>query len=86
MVHPPRSPFPPDMSNPSQGLQIANWAKPAAILLLGWAMSGLVGYFHTDASIASRLTAVETRQMDSSARLDRIENKVDHVLQVLVSK
>ena len=85
MGHAPHSPFPPDMT-PPQGLHWSSWAKPAAILLLGWAMSGLVGYFHQDNTINNRLTAVEIHQQDTSSRLDRIENKVDQVLQVLVKR
>ena len=44
------------------------------------------GYFHTDLAISSRLTAVETHQQDTTSRLDRIENKLDQALQVIVSK
>ena len=85
MGHAPHSPFPPNMT-PPQGISLAAWAKPIAILLLGWAMSGLVGYFHTDLAISSRLTAVETHQQDTTSRLDRIENKLDQALQAIASK
>lgn len=37
-----------------------------------------------DQSTAQRLTAVETHQMDTTARLDRIESKLDALLNTML--
>lgn len=60
-----------------------SWIVPVVLLVATWGVSSLVGFFHTDASVTNRITAVETQQKADSEhekqRLDRIEDKLDRL-------
>ena len=52
-----------------------------ALTLVGWAFSGLAVHDTDAASIKERVTKVETKIESSDARLQRIEAKIDHLLE-----
>lgn len=45
---------------------------------LGWA--GYTNYTHNDKELAQRITAVEAHRADDTQRLDRVETKLDKLL------
>lgn len=61
-----------------------DWIAPfiAGLLLslFSLAMSAYASYNRTDKSVEHRVTVVETRQETDGQRLERIENKVDRIL------
>lgn len=58
---------------------------PALIALSSFAMSGYIAYTANDKGTSNRLTAVETKQQSDAARQDRIENKLDWIINYLAS-
>lgn len=60
------------------------WVVPLLIALGSLLVSGYVAYAHNDRDLNSRISVVEQQQKSDSqpgGRLDRIENKVDKVLE-----
>lgn len=57
--------------------RFADWRLMVAMALVGWAISGFVGYSSTDKETAARITALEAHRLDDAQRLERIEHKVD---------
>lgn len=60
------------------------WIVPLMIAIASFAISGYVAYAHNDRDLNSRISVVEQQQKSDSqpgGRLDRIENKVDKVLE-----
>jgi len=55
------------------------------IALLSLVMSGYNGYNNNDRANVQRITAVEAKQTNSDQRLDRIENKLDQILEEVYS-
>ena len=60
-----------------------NWVAIAALALtlVGWAFSGLALHDNDNTSLKERVTKVETKIEASDARLQRIEAKIDHLLE-----
>ncbi len=48
-------------------------------------VSGYTSYSNNDKTIASRISVVETKQSNSDDRLDRMETKLDQILQEVYS-
>jgi hypothetical protein len=57
-----------------------NWTFVLAVvsLLFGWVASGFTDNRHT----ASRITALEAQRVEDSRRMERIENKIDRLIEV----
>jgi hypothetical protein len=62
------------------------WVIPVVVLLLSLLSSAYVAYSHNDKELAQRVTAVETRQEGTDKRLDRIEDKIDRILERMPAK
>lgn len=56
---------------------MADWLK----YLLGIALAALLGYEATVNTVNARIAIMETKQQGVEQRLDRIESKVDRLLQ-----
>lgn len=59
------------------------WFIPIALALVSLLVSGWVSYNNTDRITASRIAVVETQQHNNERRLERIENKVDRLLDAM---
>lgn len=57
-----------------------------ALALLSLVVSAYSGYTHDDKKTGERITAVETQQLNDGRRLERIEDKVDKVLDVVATR
>lgn len=57
---------------------VKQWLYPA---LIAAGLTALGGYLHNDKDLTARVQALEAHQSDGAARLDRIENKVDKLLE-----
>lgn len=60
---------------------VAKWILSillSAISLLG---TGFIAYSQNDKSISNRISVVETQRAEDAKRLERIENKVDRLLE-----
>lgn len=53
------------------------------IAVLSLALSAFASYTTNDKETNSRVVKIETRQEDDAHRLDRIENKLDRIFEVL---
>jgi hypothetical protein len=62
------------------------WVVAVVIAILGYVATGFMAYNHEDKSVNSRLTALEVHQADDSSRLERVENKIDRMLEALTGK
>jgi hypothetical protein len=62
------------------------WLIAVMMGLLGWIVSGYVGYTNNDKIVAARITALETHREDDSARLQRLEAKLDTLLTILTNQ
>lgn len=60
-----------------------DWVLPIALALLSLAVSGWANYNRTDKELTNRVTAVEVQQKNDGQRLERIENKLDRVLEAV---
>lgn len=61
-----------------------DWAPilvPVGIALLSLVISAWTGYTSSDKELNRRITTVETQQKNDGSRLERIENKVDRILE-----
>lgn len=58
----------------------APWWLPIMLAGLSLAASIYMQATHTDKENASRISALEAHQGDSAQRLDRIENKIDRLI------
>lgn len=58
-----------------------DWILPIVIALLSLAVSAYAGYSHNDKELAQRISVVETQQKNDGKGLERIENKVDRLLE-----
>ena len=58
----------------------APWWVPLAIAILSILGTAYVAYSSNDKETAVRITAVEIRQDDTGKRLDRIEAKIDWLI------
>lgn len=54
-----------------------------ALAIFSLAVSSFVGYSNNDKAISERVSVVETQQRNDGARLERIERKLDSVLDEL---
>lgn len=61
------------------------WIVPFIVLLLSLLVAGFSAYSHNDKELSNRITAVETVQQEQkenvNKRLDRIENKIDRLIE-----
>ena len=61
-----------------------NWGAVAAVLtVLGWFLAAASGVFSDSRELEKRVTVLETQRQQDSQRMERIENKVDRVLERL---
>jgi hypothetical protein len=60
-----------------------DWIGPVVaivVALVSLALSGYASYSHNDKDLTGRIIAVETQQKNDDSRLERIEQKVDRLL------
>ncbi len=57
---------------------VKTWLYPA---LIAAGMSAFAGYLHNDKDLISRVVALETGRTEDGKRLDRIENKLDKLVE-----
>lgn len=57
------------------------WLVPIVLSIISMLGSSLVVYTNNDKAISNRLTTVETQQDADSARLERMENKLDRLIE-----
>ena len=61
------------------------WIVPFIVLFLSLLVSGFAAYSHNDKELSNRVTAVEAVQKEqkdnTEKRLDRIENKIDRLIE-----
>lgn len=83
-MHMPTHPVPTSISDGR------SWILPIVLLIMSWAASSLVGFYHNDVALTNRITAIETQERLDGAnekeRLDRIENKLDHLFYEMTGK
>lgn len=60
--------------------KLTEWLVPFILV----ALSAFAAYSHNDKDISNRLTAVETQQRSDAPRLQRIEDKLDKVVDKIV--
>jgi hypothetical protein len=61
-----------------------NWGLVAAVLtIIGWALAAASGAFGDYRKIGDRVTVLETQRANDTQRQERIENKVDRILERL---
>jgi CHASE1-domain containing sensor protein len=53
---------------------------PIMLALLSLVITGFISYNRTDKQVEHRVTVIETKQDYNDIRLERIENKVDKIL------
>lgn len=58
-----------------------DWIVPVVLALASFAISAFAAYSGNDKVLTSRVTAVETQQLNDTRRLERIEDKVDRLLE-----
>ena len=58
-----------------------DWIVPIAIATASLAASAFANYNSTDKETASRISIVETQQKNDGQRLERIEGKIDRLLE-----
>lgn len=62
-----------------------DWVLPIAMFLLSLLVSGFISYNHEDKTMSNRVTAIETKQntqdTNTNDRLNRMENKLDRLLE-----
>ena len=58
-----------------------DWIIPVGIAVMSMALSAYAAYSGNDKVLTSRVTAVETQQINDTRRLERIEDKVDRLLE-----
>jgi hypothetical protein len=58
-----------------------DWLLPLAMAGLSLVVSGWVNYSSNDKITIGRVVAVETQQKNDGQRLERIENKLDKILE-----
>lgn len=61
-------------------------ALTIALAILSLAMSTYAAYSHNDKAIEHRLTVVETQQQVDAGRLERMENKIDRLVEWALGK
>jgi hypothetical protein len=80
-----KGPGPLDVSLGIQAMSAkhANWTLiiTIAIALLGWAFGGYGTYAADARDMTNRLSVVETHQGDADKRLERLEQKIDRILE-----
>lgn len=59
-----------------------DWKVALGLGLLGFALSGVLGYFHEDMTVGTTLATIQAHQADTAQRVDRIENKLDHFIEL----
>lgn len=70
-----------DTGNGKRPRQV-NWGMVAAVLtVLGWVLAAASGAFGDYRQIGDRVTVLETKQDAQTQRLDRIEDKIDRLLE-----
>ena len=57
-----------------------DWKVALGLGLLGFALSGVLGYFHEDVTVGTSLATIQAHQKDTAERVDRIENKLDRLI------
>lgn len=65
---------------------MVEWLATSAIAVAGFAISTYHAYTRNDKELSNRVSIVENQQTNDGARLERIENKVDKVLDHLLEK
>jgi len=58
-----------------------DWVLTLVIAGLSVLLSAYVAYSNNDKAITSRVVVIETQQKNDEQRLERIENKVDRILE-----
>lgn len=59
-----------------------NWGMVAAILtIVGWMLAGASGVFGDYRNLDKRITTLESQRQNESQRLDRMESKIDRLLE-----
>lgn len=53
------------------------------LALLGWLVAGLRTYGADTAGLSNRVTVIETKQIETDKRMERIDNKLDRILERL---
>ena len=66
---------------PSDALVQWRWLVPILLSLISMLGSSMVVYTNNDKTISNRLTTVETQQSSDSQRLERMENKLDRLIE-----
>lgn len=67
------------MAHPQSGM---DWKVALGVGLLGYALSGVTGYFHEDKSVGTALAVTQSQLKDVGARVERVENKLDHFIEL----
>ena len=57
-----------------------DWKVALGLGLLGFALSGVLGYFHQDMTTGTSLAPIQAHQDDTTRRMDRIETKLDNFI------
>lgn len=58
-----------------------DWVLPIAMFVLSLVASGLIAYAQGERAASNRVTAVENQQKNDGQRLDRMESKLDRLLE-----
>ena len=59
-----------------------NWGMVAAVLtIVGWMLAAASGAFGDYQRIGHRVTILETQRLNDAQRMERIENKLDRILE-----
>lgn len=74
----------PRWSPPSDAKRANQIAVASLLVALAVAIfSGLGGFAHNDSDLKQRLTAVETKQEENKSRMERMENKLDRLIELV---
>jgi len=63
----------------------STWVLPIVLALVSLVVSAYTSYNSNDKAIAQRISVVETKQANDAERVNRIENKLDQILQEVYS-
>lgn len=66
------------------GRKRINWGAVAAVLtIVGWLIAAASGAFGDYRQVGDRVVTLEVQRMNDSRRLDRMEDKIDRILERL---
>lgn len=69
------------------GKQLSSEALVAILVaLLSLAVSAYAGYAHNDKDISNRVSVIETQQKNDGATIQRVEGKVDRLVEWALGK